>query len=122
MDQRLTTRLSTLAFLLFFAVVSGLIFCALQPLASASERAPGRFICAARVDCGAPGLPSTQDLPSIRTPTVTSRTLEGAREKCMRDHVGAYARLAKTVDGITPTTALQESRGCKIVSEAFRAE
>ena len=115
MENRPTTPLAVSALLLF----SGLIFFAWRPTASASETAPARFVCAARVDCGAPGLPSTQDLPSIRTPTVMSPNLAAARSKCVSAHTSAYLRLAKSIEEMTPTSALSASRGCKIVSEAF---
>lgn len=104
------TRLSVLAFLLLSGSALG------------SEPPIQRFVCAARIDCGAPGLPSTQDLPSARTPTVSSRTVADARSKCLVDHASAYRRLVKSVDDITPTTVLNIARGCRIVSEAFRAE
>ena len=121
MENRIASSLPTFAFILFFAVVSGLIFCALQPLATASETAAGRFICAARVDCGAPGLPSTHDLPTVQTPIVISKSADGAREKCMSVHTTAYSRLARSFDGASPAALLRESRGCKVVSEAFPA-
>ena len=107
MENRTLTRFFGFALLL------------LSTSAFASETAPARFVCAARVDCGAPGLPSTQDLPSIRTPTVVSTTVEAARTKCVSVHTGAYLRLAKSIEEMTPTSALSASRGCKIVSEAF---
>lgn len=118
MNDSLFARLSTFTLLL----LSGLIFYALQPSASASESPMQRFVCAARIDCGAPGLPSTQDLPSVSTPIVVSRTVAAARDRCLTDHASAYRRLVKTVDEITPTSVLNAGRGCSIVSEAFRAE
>ena len=102
------------------ARLSVLILVSLHSIAFASDRPPERFVCAARVDCGAPGLPSTQDLPSISTPIVVSRSPAAARTKCLTEHASAYRRLVKSVDDITPTSALSSARGCKIVSEAFR--
>ncbi len=97
--------------LLFFTAVG----------AQAVETKPSRFVCAARIDCGSPGFPSTQDLPVERTPTVLSPTVEAARSKCLSVHTTAYLRLARSIDELTPTNAFSASRGCKIVSEAFPA-
>jgi hypothetical protein len=87
--------------------------------AFASRPAPARYICAATVDCGSPGLPSTQDLPAVSTPTVVSRSVEDARTDCVSKHTSAYLRLARSIDEVTPTNALKAAPGCKIVSEAF---
>jgi hypothetical protein len=87
---------------------------------AAHATASARYVCAARVDCGAPALPSTQDLPVDRTPTVKSTTVEAAREKCVAVHSAAYVALAKTIEDMTPTASLSQSRGCRIVAEAFR--
>ena len=110
MNTRLMTSFGVFALLLFSVI------------ASASETAPTRFVCAARIDCGAPGLPSTQDLPSVRTPTVVSSSVESARTKCVSTHTSAYLRLAKSIEDMTPMGALKASRGCKIVSEAFKTK
>ncbi len=96
------------------------LFALLLSASAAQASAPARFVCAARVDCGAPALPSTQDLPVERTPTVISKNVEAAREKCVAVHAAAYVALAKTIEDRTPTASLTESRGCRIVSEAFR--
>ena len=89
------------------------------PSYSAEIPPPRSFVCAARVDCGAPALPSTQDLPTIRTPTVGARDLASAREKCMSVHTGAYLRLAGSLEGITARNVFRESRGCRVRGEAF---
>jgi len=89
--------------------------------AFANETPAERYVCAARVDCGAPRLPSTQDLPSAKTPTVISRSPAEAREKCMATHTRAYSRLARSVDETTPKSVLSEANGCKVVSEVFPA-
>jgi hypothetical protein len=115
MGNTLQARMTFIALLLF----GGFVFFALQPKAVASETGATRYLCAARVDCGGTTLPSTQDLPLDRTPSVVSRNADEARSKCMSKHTGAYARLAKSADGLTPENALNASRGCKIVSEAL---
>lgn len=111
----MNTQASIALSLLFGAFV----FFALQPNARAAETPTGLYVCAARVDCGSPGLPSTQDLPAEKTPTVRSNSASDARDKCMATHTRAYARLARSIDEISTRTILNESRGCKIVSEAF---
>lgn len=117
MNPRFTNRLAVSVLLLFGAQV----FFALQPKAQASE-GPTRFVCAARVDCGAPGLPSTQDLPTASSPIVVSQTVEAARTKCVSAHTSAYLRLAKSIDELTPIGALGTSHGCKVVAEALPAK
>ena len=95
-----------------------LVLFALLPVAHASE-SPTRFVCAARVDCGAPALPSTQDLPTASTPIVVSKNAEAARTKCVSAHTNAYLRLAKSMDELTPIGALGMSHGCKVLAEAL---
>lgn len=116
METRFLTRLTVFA--LF--VLSASIFLALQPVARASE--PSRYICAARIDCGAPALPSVQELPTIRTPIVTSRSPEKAKDQCVSEHWSAYARLTRSIDGLDAKSPLEASRGCKVVSEVLRTK
>lgn len=109
----------------FFALTFGtLTLCTmiLHSSAKANETPTTRYVCAARVDCGSPRLPSTQDLPTVKTPTVQSRTPAEAREQCLATHSSAYARLARGSQEISPKSLFSESRGCKIVSEAFPAD
>ncbi|MBS1962102.1 MAG: hypothetical protein JST04_07800 [Bdellovibrionales bacterium] len=113
METRFLTRLTVFA--LF--VLGGMIFVALQPAARASE--PSRFICAARVDCGAPALPSVQELPTIRTPIVSSPSAEKAKDQCVSKHWSAYARLSRSIDGMGAKSPFESGRGCKIVSEVL---
>jgi hypothetical protein len=117
LENRFTTRLTLLTLL----VLGTMIFFALQPFASASEGTARKYVCAARVDCGAPGFPSTQDLPSITTPIVISKNADDAKTKCLAQHSSAYRRLATTIDQITPTNVLAAAHSCKIVSEVFPA-
>jgi hypothetical protein len=39
----------------------------------------------------------------------------------MSKHFDAYRRLAMSVEDVTPTNVLSTARGCKVVSEVFRA-
>ncbi len=95
-------------FLVFFvAILLGLFY---QNHASAN---PIEYVCAAKVDCGAPSMPSTQDLPALDTPTVKSTTPELAKTECMNRYLNSYLRLAKVID---------EGKSCQVLSEAFPAQ
>lgn len=89
-------------------------------LASAALADAERFICAARVDCGATTLPSTQDLPTNETPSVRSRTATEAREKCGRTYRASYDRLLQSVDPVSAESVLREARGCRVSAEALK--
>ncbi len=111
LENRFTIPFSLVALGLFSATV----FIALQSSAHASE-----FVCAARVDCGKPSLPSTQDLPSVSSPTVSASDINAARAKCAVNHSSAYSRLAKSVGDISTESLFRAARGCQVVSEAYR--
>lgn len=75
------------------------------------------YICTARIDCGAPRLPSTQDLPSIQTPIVRSDSLEAAKGKCLTQYTSAYYRLTKSLG--QKDSLFREAKSCQILSEAM---
>jgi hypothetical protein len=105
----------------FSFLILGLVALAiLTGLSRATHAAPsGRFVCAAKVDCGAPALPSTQDLPAENTPTVKSANADAARDACFTRFQSSYARLAKSFESREPAGLFRAAKGCRIVSEVF---
>lgn len=78
------------------------------------------YVCAARIDCGSPKMPSTQDIPSNETPMVRSDSAETAQTQCMARYTRSYLRLAKSLS--LPGSIFKETKACQILSEALPAE